>query len=114
MLTRHLSIHPAEGTWVVRAGGAVIGESARALELLEGDLPPVIYFPREDLGMAFLERSATTSRCPWKGEATYWTIAAKSGPIRDAGWSYETPLPDAAAIAGHIAFWRDRVAVEQV
>lgn len=109
-----LSIHQAGGTWVVRAGGAVIGESARALELVEADYPPVIYFPREDLGMVFLERSDTVSRCPFKGEASYWTIIAKSGPIRDAGWSYDDPLPGAERLAGHIAFYADRVAVEQV
>lgn len=114
MLSERLRIVPAEGTWVVRAGGAVIGESTRALELHEGDYPPRIYFPREDLGMAFLERSGTTSRCPFKGEETYWTILAKSGPIVDVGWSYETPLAGAERIAGHIAFYGDRAAVEQV
>jgi uncharacterized protein (DUF427 family) len=114
MLTHSLSVHAAEGTWVVRAGGAVIGESSRALELVEPDHPPVIYFPREDLGMAFLEPSQTTSRCPRKGEARYWHIMAKSGPIRDAGWSFDAPLAGAERIAGHIAFYTDRVAVEQV
>jgi uncharacterized protein (DUF427 family) len=99
---------------VVRAGGAVIGESDRALELVEGEYPPVIYFPREDLGMAFLEASETRSNSPHIGEARYWTIVAKSGPIRDAGWSYDAPLPGAERIAGHIAFYTDRVAVEQV
>ena len=114
MLKHRLSIHRADGTWVVRAGGAVLGESSRALELLEGDKPPVIYFPREDLGMAFLEPSETTTRTPALGEARYWTIMAKSGPIHDAGWSWEAPTPDAAPLAGHIAFDTDRVAVEEV
>jgi uncharacterized protein (DUF427 family) len=109
-----LAIHPAEGTWVVRAGGAVIGESARALELVEKGHEPVIYFPPEDLAMAFLEPSETRTRCPFKGDASYWTIAAKSGPIRDAGWSYERPVGGAERIAGHIAFYTDQVAVEQI
>ncbi len=109
-----LHIHAADGVWVVRAGGAVIGESSNALELVEGDYPPVIYFPRADLGMAFLERSDTTSVCPHKGQASYFDIVTKSGPIRDAGWSYETPLPGAERIAGHIAFYADRVTLEQV
>lgn len=114
MQTERLRIRAAEGVWVLRAGGAVIGESARALELAEGDYPPVIYFPREDLGMAFLERSETTSVCPWKGTASYFHIVAKSGRIRDAGWSYETPKPGAERIAGHIAFYKDKVTLEQV
>ena len=114
MLTERLRIVPAEGTWVVRAGGAVIGESSRALALHEADYPTRIYFPPEDIGMAFLERSATVTRCPLKGEATHWTILATSGPISDAGWSYEAPLAGAERIAGHLAFYADRVAVEQL
>jgi len=114
MLTQRVRIHAAEGTWVVRAGGAVIGESANALELIEGDYPAVIYFPRDDLGMAFFEASATTSVCPHKGVASYFHIAAKSGLIRDAGWSYEAPTPEAARIAGHIAFYANKVTLERV
>ncbi len=114
MLTERLRVHAADGVWVIRAGGAVIGESANALELLEGDYPPVIYFPREDLGMAFLDPSETTSFCPWKGEASYFDLVVKSGAIRDAGWTYEDPKPEAARIAEHIAFYGDKVTLEQV
>ncbi len=110
----HIKIRPATGTWVVRAGGAVLGESTNALELVEGDYPPVIYFPREDLAMAFLDPSNKSSLCPYKGEARYFSIVAKSGPIADAAWSYENPKADVAAIAGHIAFYTNKVAVEQV
>ncbi len=111
---KRITIHRLSGTWVVRAGGAVLGESTRALELDEAGHDPVVYFPREDLAMAFLERSDTRSECPFKGSATYWNIAAKSGTIRDAGWSYEDPKPEVRAIAGHIAFYTDKVAVEEV
>jgi uncharacterized protein (DUF427 family) len=110
----HIKIRPATGTWVVRAGGAVLGESTNALELVEGDYPPVIYFPRGDLAMAFLDASDTTSTCPHKGEATYFSIVAKSGPIKDAAWSYENPKDGVSQIAGHIAFYTNKVAVEQV
>lgn len=110
----HIIIRPADGTWVVRAGGAVIGESTKALELIEGDYPPVIYFPREDIAMAFVDASDTTSTCPLKGQANYFTIVAKSGPIKDAGWSYESPKAGVEAIAGHLAFYTNKVAVEQV
>ena len=110
----HIKIRPATGTWVVRAGGAVLGESTDALELVEGDYPPVIYFPRKDLAMAFVEPTTRTSTCPYKGEASYFTIVAKSGPIEDAAWSYENPKPTVAQIKDHLAFYTTKVAVEQV
>ncbi|MEY1555983.1 DUF427 domain-containing protein [Yoonia sp. R2331] len=110
----HIKIRPATGTWVVRAAGAVIGESTRALELTEGDYPPVIYFPREDIAMAFLDPSDTTSTCPFKGAATYFTLVAKSGPIADAAWSYEAPKDAVAQIKDHLAFYTTKVAVEEV
>ncbi len=114
METTRLWITAAEGTWVVRAGDAVIGESNNALELQEGDGPIVVYFPRDDIGMAFLERSETQSSDAQKGPATHFHIAAKSGLIRDAGWSYETPGPLAARLAGLIAFHETKVTLEQV
>lgn len=110
----HITIRPAEGQWVIRAGGAVLGESDAALELTEGSYPPVIYFPRADIAMEFLERSATTSTCPHKGVASYYSIVEQNGTIRDAIWSYETPLPAVAAIAGYLGFYTNKVAVEQV
>lgn len=110
----HIKIRPAAGTWVVRAAGAVIGESKNALELVEGDYPPVIYFPRADLAMAFLEPAELNTTCPHKGAASYFTIEAKSGPIANAAWSYESPIEAVAAIKDHIAFYSEKVAVEQV
>ncbi len=110
----HIKIRPASGTWVVRAAGAVIGESTKALELTEGDYPPVIYFPRDDIAMAFLDPSDTTSTCPYKGDARYFTLVAKSGPIADAAWSYEDPKEGVAAIKDHLAFYTTKVAVEEV
>mgnify|MGYP000165061867 CR=1 FL=1 len=110
----HIKIRPASGTWVVRAGGAVLGESTKALELTEGDYPSVIYFPRSDIAMAFLDPSDTTSHCPHKGDATYYSIIAKSGEIKDAVWSYEAPKDAVAAIKDHLAFYSSKVAVEEV
>jgi len=110
----HIRTRTAPGTWVVRAGGAVIAESSNAVELNEGAYAPVIYFPRADIAMAFLEPSERTSRCPHKGDASYYSIAAKSGLIDDAAWSYEAPIDSVAAIAGHLAFYTDKVTVEQL
>ena len=110
----HITTRRAPGTWVIRAAGAVIGESRNAIELTEGSFDPVIYFPRADIAMAFLEPSAKTTHCPHKGDASHYSIAAKSGLIEDAAWSYEAPLNDIAEIAGYLAFYNDRVTVEQL
>lgn len=114
-MTSHITIRKAQGTWVVRAGGAVLGESKNALELTEGSYPPVIYFPRGDIGMAFLDTSDSSSHCPHKGDASYFSIVTKSEVLADAAWSYDAPLADVAAIAGHLAFHAsDKVAVEKL
>ena len=111
----HIKIREADGTWVVRAGGAVLGESDSALELAEGDYTPVIYFPRGDIAMAFLEATDHKTTCPYKGEANYFSIVTKSTVLRNAVWSYESPLDSVGAIKGHLAFYvSDQVAVEQL
>lgn len=115
MSQSHITITAAPGTWVVRAGGAVIGETENALSLQEGSYPEVIYFPREDVEMAFLEPSSHRTTCPYKGEASYFAIIAKSGEIPNAVWSYETPKPGMERIAGHLAFYvGEKVTVERV
>lgn len=113
-MSDYITVTPASGTWVVRAGGAVIGETKQALELREGSYPPVIYIPRSDMAMPFLDTSTKTTHCPHKGTASYFSIIAKSGPIADAAWSYEDPLPAVTAIKDHLAFYTDRVTVEEV
>ena len=112
----HITIAKAPGTWVVRAGGAVIGETTRALELIEGAYPPVIYFPREDVAMAFLEKGTRVSHCPHKGDATHYAIVTNSAHLPDAAWSYETPKAEMERIAGHVAFYAasEDVTVEQL
>jgi uncharacterized protein (DUF427 family) len=111
----HIKIRRAEGTWVIRAGGAVLGESSNALELTEGTYPFVIYFPRGDIAMAFLDKTAKTSTCPWKGEASYYSIVTKSTTLQNAAWSYEDPKPEVEAIKDHIAFYAtDAVTVERI
>ena len=111
----HIKIREAEGTWVVRAGGAILGETADALELSEGSYPPVLYFPRGDIAMAFLEATEKTSHCPHKGDASYYSIVTKSTVLTDRVWSYEAPLPAVSAIKGYLAFYTsDQVTVEQL
>jgi len=113
-MTDDIKIRPAGGTWVVRAAGAVLGESRNAMELIEGNYPPVVYFPRGDIAMAFLDPSETTSSCPHKGTASYYSIIAKSGEMKDAAWSYEGPQESVAQIKDYLAFFPGKAAVEQL
>ena len=111
----YITITPTDGTWVIRAGGAVLGESTRALSLKEGTYDPVIYFPREDIAMEFLDASDKTTHCPHKGDASYFTIVTKSTTLQNAVWSYEAPFEAVAAIKAHLAFYTgDLVTVEKV
>ena len=113
-MSDHIRITPAGGRYVIRAGGAIIGETERALELTEGGYPPVIYVPREDIAMALLERTERATTCPWKGQASYFSIGAPEGRVEHAVWSYETPREGMEAIAGHLAFYPDKVTVQRV
>ncbi len=113
-MAEHIKIRKAEGTWVVRAGGAVLGETKDALELTEGSREPVIYIPRKDVAMAFLEPSTTRTSCQHKGEASYFSIMAKSGRIPDAVWSYESPKQGLERIARLLTFDPDTVTVERI
>ena len=110
----YITVTPAKGTYSIRAGGAVLGETSNALELREGDYDPVIYVPRADVAMAFLERTDRTSHCPHKGDAAYYSVVTKSETIPDAVWTYEAPKDDVAAIGDHLAFYPGKVTVERV
>ena len=99
----------------VRLNGEVVADSDRALALREGGYPPVLYLPREDARMAHFERSARTTRCPHKGEASYYSLKVGDRTAADAVWTYEAPHDQVAAIKGHLAFYPDRVdAIEEV
>ena len=114
-MEKKITIRKADGNWSVRAGGAVLGESANALELSEGSLKPVIYFPREDIAMAFLDESTHKTHCPAKGDASYFSIVTKSRTIDNAVWSYENPIEAAERIKGYLAFEQsDVVTVERI
>jgi uncharacterized protein (DUF427 family) len=104
-----IEIGPFGGRVRVRVGGEMIVDSGRAQLLEEGSLPPVFYVPRDDVHMDRLTPSPTTSHCPFKGDASYFSVPG--GPA-DVAWSYETPLAAAAAVAGHLAFYPDKAEIE--
>jgi len=113
-MSDYITIRSAAGTWTVRAAGAVLAETENALELTEGDYPPVIYFPRGDVSMAFFDQSDTLSTCPHKGSATHYNFVAKSGTFENVAWSYEDPKDDISGIKGYLAFYPNKVAIEQI
>jgi uncharacterized protein (DUF427 family) len=99
---------------VVTFAGHVIAETQDALTLKEANYPPVIYVPRKDANMALLKPTEHTTYCPYKGDASYFSISAGGREAVNAIWSYEHPHPAMAAIADYLAFYPDRVdAIEE-
>ncbi|MCB4825209.1 DUF427 domain-containing protein [Roseicella aerolata] len=104
-----ISITPNPKRVRVTLGGEVVAESTRSLTLREASYPPVHYIPREDAALPMLHRTAHRTHCPYKGDASYYSIEAGGRRAENAVWSYEAPFPAVAAIAGHLAFYSDRV-----
>jgi len=103
-----IATRPSERHVRVESGGQVLAESDRAVELEETGLPTRYYLPREDVRTEFLMPSPTTSHCPFKGDATYFSAPG----VKDAFWVYEAPSEeDARPIAGMLAPWPGRVEV---
>jgi len=99
-------IHVEPGRKRVRVvfAGETIADSTDALVLHETRLPQVYYFPRKDVRMDLLQRTNNRTLCPFKGNASYWSIEVGDRLGNNAAWSYENPLPDAKAIRGYLAF----------
>ncbi len=94
--------------------GKTIAESTRALSLKEASYPAVNYIPRADADMSALTRTDHASHCPYKGDASYFTIAANGRSADNAVWTYEQPYPAVAEIKDHLAFYPSRVdAIEE-
>lgn len=90
---------------------AVIASTNDALKLIESGHEPFYYIPREHVEMAFLHETDRSTTCPYKGEARYWSISAEGYGAENAVWSYEQPKDAARAIAGHLAFYPDKVRI---
>ncbi len=107
-----ITIAPTNGRVMVRVGGTVIADSSHALTLQESSYPPVQYIPLADVDPAALRPSRTATYCPYKGEASYYSVQPAGGDeVKDAIWTYQDPYPAVAPIAGHIAFFPVRAEV---
>ncbi len=98
----------------VSAGGVVIAETADALTLKEANYPAVQYVPREDANMKLLKRTERVTHCPYKGDANYFSIEADGKTVENAIWTYENPFPAVAEISGRLAFYPDKVKIEEI
>ncbi|QQO22886.1 DUF427 domain-containing protein [Bradyrhizobium diazoefficiens] len=98
----------------VTAGNIVIAETSKALTLKEAKYPAVQYVPREDANMALLARTDRVTHCPYKGDASYYSVKADGKTLDNAVWTYETPFPAMTEISGHLAFYPDKVKIEEV
>jgi uncharacterized protein (DUF427 family) len=109
-----ISIEANPSRVVVTVGGKVIADTGDALTLREASYRAVQYIPRRDVDMAALTRSKHTTYCPYKGEASYYSIPAGGDRSLNAVWTYETPFEAMAQIRDYVAFYPDRVdAIEE-
>ncbi|WP_321963671.1 DUF427 domain-containing protein [Paraburkholderia sp. J7] len=104
-----ITVEPAPTRVVVKAGGRVVADTRRALTLREASYPAVFYIPREDADLSLLSRTEHKSWCPYKGEASYYSITPGGARAVNAIWTYETPHEAVSAIKDHLAFYPDRV-----
>jgi uncharacterized protein (DUF427 family) len=93
----------------VTFNGRVVADTRRALTLREATYPAVLYIPRADVDMALLARTAHATHCPYKGDASYFTLAVGGRVSENAAWSYEAPYPAMAEIKERLAFYPGRV-----
>ena len=94
--------------------GEVVAETDKALTLREASYPPVQYIPRSDVDMAALSRTSHSTHCPYKGDASYYSIVADGREAQNAVWTYETPFPAVSQIGEYLAFYPNRVdAIEE-
>ena len=104
-----ISITPNPKRLRVTFAGQVVAETSRALTLQEASYPPVQYIPREDARMDLFEPAAHKTHCPYKGDASYFSLRSGDMRAENAVWSYVEPYPAVKEIAGHLAFYPDRV-----
>jgi uncharacterized protein (DUF427 family) len=93
----------------VTFAGRVIADTTQALRLAEASYKPVLYIPRSDADMSVLLGTDHHTHCPYKGDASYFSIVADGRTAANAVWSYEQPFPAMARIKDHLAFYPDRV-----
>jgi uncharacterized protein (DUF427 family) len=106
-----ITITPFSGTVTVTWNDTLIARSPNAVKVDETNHATVFYLPVEDVDASLLRRSAHASRCPFKGDASYWDIVIGDHEIDNAMWGYETPYDEMLELAGLVAFYASKVTV---
>ena len=107
-----ITITPHGAHVVVTAGGRTIADTRNALALQESTYPAALYIPRDDADLGQLERTDHTTYCPYKGDASYYSIPGVEQGT-NAVWTYEAPYDAVSPIKDHLAFYADRVSIEE-
>jgi uncharacterized protein (DUF427 family) len=104
-----ITVTPRDVRVRVRVGDVTVADSRRPVVLEETGLPTRYYLPPEDVRTDLLRPTSSTTRCPFKGEASYWSVVVGSEVHEDVVWSYRKPLPEVSGIAGLLCFYNHRV-----
>ena len=105
-------VEPVAGRLTVRVDGVIVADTKAAVVLTEGRLPPRHYLPVADVQMSLLNSTDTSTHCPWKGDASYWSVTVNGTMHPDIVWSYPDPIPEMAEIAGLMSFYTERDEVD--
>ena len=106
-----ITVTPTEGRVVVRINGEVVADTRAALTLQESTYPAVQYIPIEHINRQVLTPTDTSTYCPFKGDAGYYSVRVGDVIVDDAVWFYAQPYPAVGEIAGHVAFYPDKAEV---
>ncbi len=109
-----MSIEPSRKRMRAAFERHVIADTEDVLVLREANYPPVYYFPMEDVEMSLLSKTEHSTHCPYKGDASYWSIYMDGVIAENAAWAYEDPFPAALALSGRLAFYPDKVEVYEL
>lgn len=97
----------------VSFGGTVIADTTQALVLKEGSLPPANYIPRSDVQMSYLQRTDHSTHCPFKGDASYFSVRVGDQIADNAVWAYENPIDSVAQIKDCLSFYVEKLGVSE-
>ncbi|MCW2688601.1 MAG: hypothetical protein JWR37_3491 [Mycobacterium sp.] len=106
-----ITVEPTGKHVTVRVNGEVVADTDDALTLQESTYPAVQYIPLRDVVQTVLQPSDTTTYCPFKGDASYYSVTTAGATVDDAIWTYEQPYEAVAGIAGHVAFYPNKADV---
>jgi uncharacterized protein (DUF427 family) len=104
-----ITVSPTDLHVEVAVGGETVAESQHPVLLEETGLPTRYYLPRQDVRTELLRPTSTETTCPFKGQASYWSVEVGGEVHDDIVWSYESPIPQAEGVAGLLCFYNERV-----